>query len=497
MDKSVIEISGAARAFLSKTKGMLIDGELVQAADHATFETHDPSTGSVLSAVPRAKAADIDKAAKAARRAFEGTWRKTSPRERSALLLKLADLLEKNAEEFAELESLDNGKPRSYALAGDLFLAIDHLRYFAGWPTKIEGSSLPVSTPDMHVYTRKEPVGVVGAIVPWNFPLLMATWKLAPALAAGCTVVLKPAEQTPLTALRLGELVLEAGFPAGVVNICTGFGEEAGRAIVTHPAVHKIAFTGSTAVGQEIARLGAEHLKHVSLELGGKSPNIVLPDADIARAAAGAAQAIFYETGQVCSAGSRLMVHKSVFHEMIEALKGEAAKLRPGRGLDPSTTLGPLVSQAQFDRVQGYVKTGLDEGAKIVTGGDAVGGSLSSGHFFQPTILSDVPDEMTVCREEIFGPVLVVQSFDTFEEALQRANANNYGLAAGLWTKDLSNAHRFAASMEAGSVWVNCYNAFDPSAPFGGYKNSGYGRDGGQAALDKFLQVKSVWVNLA
>ncbi|HBT67978.1 MAG TPA: betaine-aldehyde dehydrogenase [Agrobacterium sp.] len=497
MEQIVYTHSPAVRAFLAKEIGMLVNGRLIAAESGKRFETCDPADGKRLTTVPQAAASDIDLAAKAAHAAFHGEWGSMLPATRGNLLWRLADLVEQNADQLAELESIDNGKPAAFARAVDVQWAIDHLRYFAGWPTKIDGENLPVSQPDMHVYTRKQPVGVVGAIIPWNFPLLMCVWKLAPALAAGCTVVVKPAEQTPLTALRLGELVIEAGFPAGVVNICTGFGEEAGAALVGHPLIDKIAFTGSTAVGREIARRAADDIKHVSLELGGKSPNIVLPDADISRAAAGAAQAIFYETGQVCSAGSRLLVHRSILEPMIEALKAEVAKINPGRGTNAATTMGPLVSKEQHDRVKKYVEIGRNQGAEIVCGGRPIDGDLASGFFFEPTILLNVPDDATVCQEEIFGPVLVVQVYDDLDELIRRANASEYGLAAGVWTRDLSNAHKLAAALDAGSVWVNCYNSFDPSTPFGGFKKSGYGRDGGRAALDKFMHTKSVWMNLA
>jgi acyl-CoA reductase-like NAD-dependent aldehyde dehydrogenase len=483
--------------FLGSEKQLFIDGEFVPSASGETFTSEDPATSATLATLSESGPEDIDRAVRAARRAFEGEWSQLAPKERGMLLHRLADMLAAHADEFAQIESLDNGKPLAFARAADVEMAIDHLRYFAGWATKIEGSSIQTSVPDMHVYTRREPVGVVGAIVPWNFPLLMATWKLAPALAAGCTVVLKPAEQTPLSALRLAELIAEAGWPAGAVNVCPGFGETAGRALVDHPGVSYIAFTGSTAVGEEIAARAAKGVRKVSLELGGKSPNIVFDDADVDAAVASAAQAIFYETGQVCSAGSRLMVQQPVYDEFVERVVDQARRLTMGRGLDSSTTLGPLVSAEQLARVRGYVEAGVAEGAVLHEAGNELPDELSSGHFFKPSVLTGVPDEMTVCREEIFGPVLVAQPFESIDEVARRANATSYGLAAGVWTTDVRKAHKLAGLLQAGSVYINCYNAFDASVPFGGYKQSGYGRDGGRDALDKFLHVKAVWTNLA
>jgi phenylacetaldehyde dehydrogenase len=490
-------LSSETRAFLERKKQLFIDGEFVDAASGKTFATIDPATGRTITEVSEADAADIDRAAKAARRAFEGPWSALSPRDRGMLMFRLADAIEAHADELAQIESLDNGKPAAFARVADVAMVIDHLRYFAGWATKIEGSNPNTSVPDMHVYLRREPVGVVGAIVPWNFPMLMATWKLAPALAAGCTVILKPAEQTPLTALRLAELVAEVGFPAGTVNVCPGFGETAGAALVEHPEVDLIAFTGSTEVGRLIASKAAGTVKHVALELGGKSPNIVFDDADLEAAVAAAANAIFYETGQVCSAGSRLMIQESVFDDVVAGVVAAAGNLTMGSGLDPNTTLGPLVSKEQLERVQGYVETGTREGATAHSASTDLPEELKSGYFFEPTVLTDVPDSMTVCREEIFGPVLVAQPFESLEEVARRANASPYGLAAGVWTPDLRKAHRLAALLQAGSVFINTYNAFDPSVPFGGFKQSGYGRDGGRDAIEKYLQTKSVWTNLA
>lgn len=497
LESPKVDVLPEVRAFSQGTKRMLIDGELVEAVSGATFPTLDPATGEKIADVAEAGPEDLDRAVAAARRALEGPWSELPATERGRLIGRLADLVEEHADELAQIESLDNGKPVTFARAGDLALAIDQLRYFSGWPSKIAGETLSPALPDMHLYTRREPVGVVAAIVPWNFPLTIATWKVAPALAAGCTVILKPAEETPLTALRLGELALEAGIPPGVLNVCPGFGETTGDALVRHQGVDKVTFTGSTEVGKLIARTAAETLKHVTLELGGKNPNIILADADLEAAAATAAQAIFFNSGQVCSAGSRMMVERSVYDEMVDAVVQEAGKLQLGPGLDPGTTLGPLVSDEQLQRVTGYLERGVEEGASVAVGGRRADGDLAKGYFVEPTVLVDVTDDATVCREEIFGPVLVAQPFDSLEDLAARANTSSYGLAAGVWTTDVRKAHKFAAMLQAGTVWINCFNYFDAVAPFGGYKHSGYGRDNGRAALDDYLQTKTVWTNLA
>ncbi|MFN8160249.1 MAG: aldehyde dehydrogenase family protein [Solirubrobacterales bacterium] len=497
LESQKVDVLPEVRAFSQGTKRMLIDGESVEAVNGATFPTLDPATGEKIADIAEAGPEDLDRAVSAARRALEGPWSELPATERGRLIGRLADLVEEHADELAQIESLDNGKPVVFAKAADLALAIDQLRYFSGWPSKIAGETLPPSLPDMHLYTRREPVGVVAAIVPWNFPLTLATWKVAPALAAGCTLILKPAEETPLTALRLGELALEAGIPPGVLNVCPGFGDTTGDMLVRHQGVNKIAFTGSTEVGKLIARIAADSLKQVTLELGGKSPNIIFADADLEAAAATAAEAIFFNSGQVCSAGSRMMVERSVYDQVVDAVAQVASKLQLGPGLDPETTLGPLVSDEQLRRVTSYLERGVEEGASVAVGGRRADGDLASGYFVEPTVLVDVTDDTVICREEIFGPVLVAQPFDSLEELAARANASSYGLAAGIWTTDVRKAHKFAAMLEAGTVWINCFNNFDAVAPFGGYKQSGYGRDNGRAALDGYLQTKTVWTNLA
>ena len=490
-------LSQASRDFISRTHGMLIGGEWLPAVSGETFETLDPATASPIASVPSADPEDIDKAVAAARAAFadDAPWRKVPAPQRALAIHRLADLIEDNASELAEIESLDNGKPVKMAKAVDVMGTVAHFRYFAGWPTKIEGSVVPTVHGDaMFCYVLREPVGVCGQIVPWNFPLLMASWKVAPALAAGCTIVLKPAEQTPLSALRLGELALGAGIPEGVLNVVTGNGAT-GAALVDHPDVDKVAFTGSTVVGREIGAKCGRALKRVTLELGGKSPNIILPDADLGAAVAGSFQAIYYNSGQACNAGSRLFVHRDQFDEVMSALAEQAGKTRVGPGLDPSTHLGPLVSEEQLERVTGYIEAGKREGAELLAGG-GVGGEGNGGYFVEPTLFATSDDSLSISREEIFGPVLVALPYESIEEVAARANDTEYGLAAGVWTRDISNAHRLASLLRAGSVYVNNWRGGDPGLPFGGFKASGVGREHGRVGLEAYLEAKSVSVAL-
>jgi aldehyde dehydrogenase (NAD+) len=475
---------------------LFIGGEWTDAAEGGRFATLHPATGEVLTEVAEGTEADIDRAVQAARAAFrDRAWRRMDAPDRGAILWRMADIMEQRAAELARLETLDNGKPIREAQI-DVRQAIDALRYYAGWTTKLHGATLPVRG-NLLNYTLREPIGVVGAIIPWNFPLLMAVWKIAPALACGNTLVLKPAEQTPLSALELAAIAAEAGLPPGVFSVVPGFGETAGAAVVSHADVDKIAFTGSTAVGRLIMREAAGTLKKISLELGGKSPNIVLADADVDAAARGAFSGIFYNTGQCCTAGSRLLVHESVKDQLLSALAERAGKMQPGDPLDPKTRLGPLISQEQLDRVLGYVEKGRSEGAELVAGGQrAPYGDSDRGFWLQPTVFDGVKPEHTIAREEIFGPVLAVLGFSDEEEALALANQSIYGLAAAVWTRDVKKAHRFARDLEAGTVWINTYHPADAASPFGGYKQSGFGRELGEYSLDLYTQIKSVWVDL-
>ncbi|MFE4572076.1 aldehyde dehydrogenase family protein [Paenibacillus chitinolyticus] len=493
MNELTLTVRPKIQRFLNGTKRLFIDGEFVDSVYGSTFTTPNPATGDILAVVSEATEEDIDLAVKAARRAFdEGPWPGLSAAERSRLIYRLADLVEDNLEELAQLETLDNGKPIAETRAADLPLAVEHLRYFAGWSTKIVGQTIPVSGGYFN-YTRHEPVGVVGQIIPWNFPLLMAMWKLGAALASGCTVVLKPAEQTPLSALYLAGLIQEAGFPPGVVNIVPGYGETAGQALVGHPQVDKIAFTGSTEVGRSIMRQAADRLKRVTLELGGKSPNIILPDADLSRAIPGALSGIMFNQGQVCCAGSRLFIQKKMFDNVVADLVLYSRKLKQGAGLSPDTQIGPLVSEEQQNRVLGYIERGLEEGAELLTGGT---NPFEEGYFVAPTVFAGVQDSMTIAKEEIFGPVVTALPFDDLDDVIARANDTDYGLAAGLWTENVKNAHYIAGKLRAGTVWVNCYNVFDAASPFGGYKQSGLGREMGSYALNNYCEVKSVWINM-
>ncbi|MDG2467853.1 MAG: aldehyde dehydrogenase family protein [Pirellulaceae bacterium] len=486
--------------FLNQEHGLLIDGSWVAAVSGEKFEVKNPANGQVIAMVAEGDQADVDRAVAAARKAFEGgPWPQMTASQRGKLIWKLADLLEENLEEFAELESLDNGKPRVVAAAADVPLAVDLFRYMAGWTTKIEGSTIPISVPYMpgaefHSYTHREPVGVVGQIIPWNFPLLMAAWKLGPALATGCTVVLKVAEETPMSALRLGQLIQEAGFPNGVVNIITGFGETAGAALAAHADVDKVAFTGSTEVGKLIVKAAGEsNLKKVTLELGGKSPNIVLPDADLSVAIPGAANAIFFNHGQCCCAGSRLFVHRSQFDEVVDGIAAAASEIQVGPGMHPDSQMGPMVSQIQQDRVCGYLESGLREGAQAVVGGHRTEGD---GFFVEPTVLVNTESQMQVIQEEIFGPVVAAVAYEDPADLIQSANDSIYGLAAAVWTRDISKGHQFAKKLRAGSVWVNCYNVFDAALPFGGFKQSGWGREMGREAIDLYTETKAVTLQL-
>jgi len=493
---TAVRMDDKVSRYVAKTQKMLINGKWVAAASGKTFDTYNPATGEVLSRVAEGDREDINRAVAAARAAFDsGPWTQSlTASDRGKLIWKLADLLEQNIEEFAQLESLDNGKPLTIARGADVPLAVELFRYMAGWATKIEGNTIPLSVPytpgvKYLAYTLREPVGVVGQIIPWNFPLLMAAWKLGPALACGCTVVLKPAEQTPLTALRLGELIQEAGFPDGVVNIVPGFGETAGAALAAHPQVDKIAFTGSTEVGKMIVHAAAGNLKKVSLELGGKSPNVILQDADLDIAIPGAASAIFFNHGQCCCAGSRLYVQKDSFDKVVEGVSEAAGKIKVGPGMEPSSEMGPLVSEEQLNRVCGYLESGFSEGAKAVVGGSRQG---NQGYFVKPTVLVNTNENMKVVREEIFGPVVTAIPFRDADELVKHANNSEYGLAAGIWTRDIQKDNRLASQLRAGTVWINCYNIFDAALPFGGYKQSGWGREMGHEVLKNYTEVKSV-----
>ena len=500
-------VSEQISSFLSDTKRLLIGGEWVESISGETFSVHDPATGEEIASVYEARDDDIDRTVNAARQAFENrTWRCMQPADRSRLMWKLADLIEANADELTELEVYNQGKPIELARHIDVEGSANKLRYYAGWCTKIEGSTSNISFPDLrdegasgpayHAYTLKEPVGVVGAIIPWNVPLLMATGKIVHALTSGCTIVLKPAEETPLTALRLGDLIQEAGFPDGVVNIVPGYGHIAGAALARHPGIDRISFTGSTEVGKEIVRASAGNLKKVSLELGGKSPVVIFADADLDKAIKGAADTIFMNAGQICFAGSRLFVEKKVFNEVIDGVVEIAKNMKLGPGIDPETEMGPLISSRQLQRVTEYIESGISEGAEIVTGGKRKG---ETGYFLEPTVFVNTKPRMRIVQEEIFGPVLAtipIDDMSDISDVATKVNDTSYGLSATIWTRDVSRAHILAAEIKAGVVWVNTPIALDQSLPFGGYKESGWGREGGREGVEEFTETKSVVISL-
>jgi len=472
---------------------LFINGRWVDSVSGKTFDTLNPATEDVITSVAEGDSADIDLAVTAAREAFEnGPWKKTDARDRGRILLKIAGLIERNKDELALLDTLDNGKPINETTNADIPLVIDCFLYYAGWADKVHGETIPVRG-EFFNYTLREPVGVVGQIIPWNFPLLMVAWKIAPALACGNTIVLKPAEQTPLTALRLGEICQEAGLPDGVLNIVPGYGPTAGAALAEHMDVDKIAFTGGSATGRIIMQAASKNLKQISLELGGKSPNIVFADSDIDSAVDGAMTGIFFNQGEVCCAGSRLFIEKSIHEEFVDKLSIKAANMRVGNPEDTATQMGAQVSKEQFDKILGYIDTGKQEGAKLVTGGERCG---EKGYFIRPTIFDAVDNNMKIAKEEIFGPVVSAITFDDVDEVVRQGNLSVYGLAAAVWTKDIKKAHRLARDLRAGTIWINTYNAFDAASPFGGFKQSGFGRELGVHALESYTQVKSVWINL-
>ena len=475
---------------------LFIGGSWMDARSGRTFETLNPATNKVLARIAEAEEADLDTAVTAARAAFDGgPWPKMTAAERGRILWRMADLLMQKADEVARLESLDNGKPIFESRQVDIPLVAEIFQYYAGWATKITGDTLPARA-GAFTYTLREPVGVVAAIVPWNFPLLLTSWKVAPALAAGNTVLIKPSSNTPLTALKLAEIAQEAGLPDGVLNVVTGRGSVIGMAMVKHAGVDKIAFTGETKTGMEIMKAGAETLKKITLELGGKSPNIVCADADLDAAVRGATVGIFYGKGEVCAAGSRLFVEKKIHDEFVQKLVARTKKMVPGDPLDPKTRFGAIVSRPQLEKVLRYIATGKEEGAQLVAGGERAHVEGLDGNFVLPTVFDHVQPGMRIAREEIFGPVLSTLEFSDPEEAIAQANATPYGLAAGLWTRDVAKAHRAARALKAGTIWINTYNRYDPALPFGGYKQSGYGRELGAAALEHYTQLKSVWVDL-
>jgi len=482
-----------ARPKIQQTE-CFIGGKWVPSASGKTFDTIHPATEEVICQVAEGDKEDVDAAVDAAREAFDnGPWRSMDARDRGALIYKLAELIEEEAEELAALETLDNGKPINDSRTADIPLVIDTLKYYAGWADKIEGKTIPIRG-DFFCYTRREPVGVVGQIIPWNFPALMTAWKWGPALAAGCTIVMKPAEQTPLTCLRMARLAQKAGIPDGVINVVPGYGPTAGAALVAHPGVDKIAFTGELSTAKIIQRSAAETMKRLTFELGGKSPNVIFADADLDAAIEGAHMALYFNQGQCCCAGSRLYVEQKVYDEVIDRIADKNKSTKIGDPFDPETQQGPQVDQAQFDKILKYVEYGKQDGAKCVTGGKRHG---VKGFFIEPTLFAGVTDEMRISREEIFGPVMSALKFKNVDEIIKRSNDTNFGLAAAVWTRDVSKAHRYAKEVRAGTVWVNCYDVFDAAAPFGGFKQSGLGRELGEAALDNYTESKTVTVSLA
>lgn len=493
MDQVVMGLNKNVEKFLQGKKHLFINGEFVESKSGETFEVHDPSSGKVIANVYEAKSEDVDLAVRAARVAFDnGPWSTISASERSRLMYKLADLMEEHKEELAILETLDNGKPITESRIADIPLCIEHMRYYAGWPTKIVGQTVPVSGNYLN-YVRHEPIGVVGQIIPWNLPLLMAMYKMGAALAMGCTIVIKPAEQTPLSILYLADLIVKAGIPPGVVNIVPGFGKYAGEAIIDHPLVDKIGFTGSSATGKLIMSKASNSLKNITLELGGKSPNILLEDADLSKAIPGALNGVMFNQGQNCTAGSRVFIPRKNYDNVVADMVSHANSIKQGPGINEDTQMGPLVSALQQQRVMDYINIGQAEGAEMLTGGK---NPFDAGYFVQPTIFADVNDSMRIAQEEIFGPVLVAIPYDSEDELIERANNTPYGLAAGVWTQDVTKAHNFAHKLKAGTVWVNCYQVFDVATPFGGFKQSGIGRELGSYALNNYTEVKSVYVSL-
>ena len=480
-------------AVVIKPGKLFIDGKWVNSVSGKTFDTLNPAREEVITSIAEGDRADIDLAVAAARKAFEeGPWKKMDARDRGKILLRIMELIDKNKDELALLETLDNGKPISETTNADIPLAIDCFLYYAGWADKIHGETIPVRG-EFFNYTLREPVGVVGQIIPWNFPLLMAAWKIAPALACGNTIVLKPAEETPLTALRLGEICQEAGLPDGVLNIVPGYGPTAGAALAEHMDVDKIAFTGAHTTGRIIMQAASKNLKRITLELGGKSPKIVFADSDIESAVDGAMTGIFFNQGEVCCAGSRLFLERSIHDEFVDKLSNKAANMRVGNPEDAGTQMGAQVSKEQLDKILGYIDVGKQEGAKLVTGGERCG---EKGYFIRPTIFDAVDNNMKIAREEIFGPVVSAITFDDVDEVVRQGNLSVYGLAAAVWTKDIKKAHRLARDLKAGTIWINTYNALDAASPFGGFKQSGFGRELGVHALELYTQIKSVWINL-